>query len=122
IPAGGATRTAGAGGAGTRRSASPMPLDELDRFALARLEGYRPGEALAIGGNLGGAAIVGAHPLDLLAQVGSIRLHRHVMLPRFQAVIVPLPEAELAVELEHAAAQQHADEQAGPGIGLPVHV
>src|SRR5687767_2307688 len=66
--------------------------------------------------------VVSAHPFDLFAEVGEVCLHRHVVFPRTQLVVVPLPEPVPARDLEHAAAEMHADEKIRPGVGLAVDV
>src|SRR6185295_17837220 len=61
-------------------------------------------------------------PFDTIGEIGDVGAHWDEVLPGPKPVVVPLSIAELALDLEHAAALMEPHQEVPPGVGLPVDV
>src|SRR5258708_27672551 len=87
-----------------------------------RLVVARHREFLASRRDLPAFGEIGAAPGDALVQIGEVRLHRYIVQPRFDFIVVPLSKAERRANLQDAAAHEEPGEKIGPGVGIAVDV
>ena len=98
------------------------PHNLIDNRLTLRIHGHRQGKLLPRRGDLAAVAGVILTPGDGFFEIGEIGRHRHIVLPRLQAVVIPLPEAERRGHFDHAAAIQQPDEEVTEGVGIAIDI